>query len=83
MGEMAGTKGGEECGEAHTGKNDDRLCLTVPEAAAVLGLSRGFAYELARRGELPVIAFGRRLLVPKAALDEMLRMGNPGKGDTV
>lgn len=49
-----------------------RLCLSVPEAARLLGISRGLGYELARTGKLPVIRFGRRLLVPKAALDRML-----------
>lgn len=42
--------------------------LTVERAAGVLGVSRGSAYEAARRGELPTIRVGRRLLVPTAAL---------------
>jgi hypothetical protein len=52
--------------------------LTVEEAAAVLRISRASAYEAARiwratRSEgLPVIVIGRRLLVPRAALEEML-----------
>ena len=50
----------------------ERLCLTVPEAAAMLGISRNFAYELVRRQELPVIKFGKRLLIPRAALAKML-----------
>ena len=51
---------------------DKRLCITVPEAAAMLGLSRNFAYELVKRKELPVIQFGKRLLIPRAALEKML-----------
>jgi len=31
----------------------DRLTLTITEAAGLLGISRGLAYELASRGELP------------------------------
>jgi len=50
-----------------------RAVLTVGEAAAVLGISRGLAYELARSGELPVIRLGRRLVVPRAALEDRLR----------
>ena len=46
----------------------DRLVLTISEAASVLGISRAFAYELAARGELPVIRLGRRRLVPRRAL---------------
>ena len=50
----------------------ERLTLTVDEAAHRLGISRGLAYELARCGQLPVVRLGRRLLVPKAALEHML-----------
>ena len=51
---------------------EDRYCMTVPEAAIRLGISRNFGYELVRRGQLPVIRFGKRLLIPKAALEKML-----------
>ena len=50
----------------------DRLVLSVAEAGELLGLSRAFAYELVARGELPVVRFGRRIVVPKAALLELL-----------
>lgn len=44
--------------------------LSVPEAAAMLGISRNVAYESARNGELagvPVIRVGeKRLLIPRA-----------------
>jgi excisionase family DNA binding protein len=51
----------------------ERLTLTVPEAAELLGVSRGVAYEAARSGELPgVIRLGRRLLVSKAHLMALL-----------
>ena len=51
---------------------DPRLTLTIPEAAVLLGLSRNSAYEAARRGEIPVIRIGDRLLVPKVALQKLL-----------
>ena len=54
-----------------TGKVE-RLTLTVDETAHLLGISRGLAYELARCGKLPVVRFGRRLLIPRAALEKML-----------
>jgi excisionase family DNA binding protein len=50
----------------------ERLVFTVAEAGALLGVSRAFAYELVTRGELPVIRLGRRILVPKAALLQMV-----------
>ena len=52
--------------------NQERLCLSVPEAAKLLGISRGLAYELAGSGQLPVVRLGRRLLMPRAALENML-----------
>lgn len=48
---------------------------TVPQAARLLGLSRGFAYQMAGTGELAgvkVLRVGSRLLVPRAALDALL-----------
>jgi len=57
---------------------EERYCMTVPEAARRLGISRNFGYELVRRGQLPVIRFGKRLLIPKAALEKMLEEGVTG-----
>jgi excisionase family DNA binding protein len=54
---------------------EERYCMTVPEAARRLGISRNFGYELVRRGELPVIRFGKRLLIPKISLERMLEKG--------
>ena len=45
-----------------------RLTVSVEEAAEMLGISRGFAYALVRRQELPSIKLGRRLVVPLSAL---------------
>lgn len=39
-----------------------------PDAAEALGLSRSAAYRAARRGDIPTITVGRRLLVPTARL---------------
>lgn len=51
-----------------------RRTLTIPEAAAVIGISRAAAYELAKENRLPVpvIRAGKRLLVSRAALEEVL-----------
>ncbi|HLX87462.1 MAG TPA: helix-turn-helix domain-containing protein [Acidimicrobiales bacterium] len=46
--------------------------MTVEEAGALCGLSRSSAYDAVRRGELPVLRFGRRLMVPTARLRVML-----------
>jgi len=50
----------------------ERLTLTVEEAAVVLGISRASAYEATRRGEIPCIRIGRRILVPRVALNRLL-----------
>ena len=49
-----------------------QVALTVPEAAEVLGISRNLAYSSAKRGELPTINFGAKILVPVAKLREVL-----------
>ena len=46
--------------------------LSVGHAARLLGVSRSTAYRAAASGQLPTLAFGRRLLVPTARLLEML-----------
>ena len=59
----------------------DRLTLTVDEAATALGIGRGLAYEAVRRGEIPTIQLGRRLLVPRVALERLLAGGaDPASG---
>ena len=39
--------------------------VTLNEAASILRISRGSAYEAAKRREIPTISIGRRLLVPR------------------
>jgi excisionase family DNA binding protein len=53
----------------------DRLVLTVPEAARAIGVSPRSYYAAARRREVPAIRVGRRLLVPRAALETFLGGG--------
>ena len=55
--------------------NEDRQTLTVSEAAALLGIGRNTAYEGVRRGQIPAIKIGRRLLIPRAALEAVLARG--------
>jgi excisionase family DNA binding protein len=49
-----------------------RVTLNLPEAAKQLGISRGAAYAAAGRGEIPTVRIGKRLLVPRAALERLL-----------
>ncbi len=48
---------------------------TIEEVAALLGISRGLAYEGARAGTIPAVRVGRRLLVPRATFDAMFPGG--------
>ncbi len=52
----------------------ERKTVTVSEAAKALGVSRNKAYEAARRGEIPTIKIGKRILVPLAALERLLQV---------
>ena len=45
---------------------------SVPEVGRLLGLGRNAAYEAARRREIPVLRFGRKLRVPRLALERLL-----------
>ena len=61
-------------------ENDQKLVYTVEQAARLLGLGRSGAYEAVRRGDLPAIRVGKRLIIPKTALDRMLaQAGQPSK----
>lgn len=53
----------------------ERKTYKIEEAGRLLGIGRNQAYEAARRGDFPVIRIGKRLLVPKAALDRLLNGG--------
>ena len=46
--------------------------LTVEEAAKLLGISRTLAYELVSRHVLPSVRLGRRIVVPRKALEDFL-----------
>jgi len=57
----------------------ERLALSVEEAGALLGISRDLAYDLVTRGELPSVRLGRRLVVPRRALEDRLdRLADAG-----
>lgn len=44
------------------------ITITVEQAAGVLGISRAAAYNAVRRGDIPSVRVGRRVLVPKYRL---------------
>lgn len=50
----------------------ERLTMSVEEASVALGISRSLAYELVRRGVLPSLRLGRRIVVPVCALEDLV-----------
>ncbi len=51
--------------------------VSVEEAAVILGIGRGLAYESCRRGEfpVPVIRVGTRYRISRLALEKLLAEG--------
>ena len=58
----------------------ESLVYDVPTAGKLLNLSRATAYSLCAQGVIPTVRFGKRVVVPKAALEKMLsEAGNDNK----
>jgi excisionase family DNA binding protein len=55
--------------------DEERVTMTVPEAAKALGIGKNQGYEAARAGQIPTIRIGKRLLVPRAAFERLLEKG--------
>lgn len=55
---------------------EERLAISVDEAAKMLGISRNNAYVLIKKGEIPAVKLGeRRTVVPLKALRAMMGEG--------
>ena len=54
------------------GRHGEPLALSVKAAARILGLSRASAYGAVRTGQMSSLTFGKRIVVPRAALNRML-----------
>lgn len=50
------------------------LVYTVTQTATLLGISRTHAYELVARGDLAHVRLGRRIVVPRHALEQLLNV---------
>ena len=56
----------------------ERLALSVTEAAAALGVSKDAIYDAVRCHELPAFRIRRRILIPLAALEQLLTQKKAG-----
>ena len=55
--------------------DQDIQSMTIPvwpDTGKLLGLGRNATYDDIARGEIPVLRFGRRIVVPKKALERLL-----------
>ncbi len=57
--------------------NNEKLTFTVSETASLLGLSRNSAFKGVMTGEIPHIRVGKRILIPRRALEA--RLASAGK----
>jgi excisionase family DNA binding protein len=51
---------------------EERLTMSVREAAHALGISTSLVYELVRVGRLPGIRLGRRVVISRSALERFV-----------
>jgi excisionase family DNA binding protein len=63
---------GKAMSQKSTANRPEGRVKTLDEVASLLRISRGSAYEAAKRKEIPTIRIGRRLLVPCDALERLL-----------
>lgn len=59
----------------------EKLTVTVPEAAKMLGLGLNKMYELVHRADFPTIRVGTRIIIPVEALKQwVVRAAESGEG---
>ncbi|MEN6370911.1 MAG: helix-turn-helix domain-containing protein [Armatimonadota bacterium] len=51
-----------------------RETYSVPEAAKVIGIGENSLYDAIREKRIPHLRFGRKIVIPKAALQHFLEM---------
>ena len=51
--------------------SNERITMTVEQAAGMIGLGRNAAYEAVRRGDIPSVRIGGRIFVPVASFRKM------------
>jgi len=54
----------------------ERATYSIPEAAQIIGIGLSLCRELVKRGEIPAKVLGRRMVIPKKALDAWLAQPN-------
>ena len=57
----------------------ERATYSIPEAAQIIGIGLSLCRELVKKGEIPAKVLGRRVVIPKKALDNWLGLPNNSK----
>jgi excisionase family DNA binding protein len=55
----------------------ERETLTVREVARLLGVGKNCAYDAIRRGQVPSVRIGKRIVIPRSAFQRMLDEAAP------
>lgn len=50
----------------------EKMTHSIPEVAAMLGVSKGLVYAEIHKGALRSVKIGKRILVPKGEVDRLL-----------
>lgn len=66
-----------------TSESTENLVYSCEQARRKLQLSRGLIYEAVRSGQIPSIRIGRRILIPRSALENMLDECRAEKNQTI
>ena len=54
-------------------QDQEKMGLTVVEAAGILGIGKSMAWRLIRDGEIATVRLGRRVIVPRKIVEELLK----------
>lgn len=55
-----------------TQKEEPKLLYSIPEVAEMFGTSRQKVFDMAKRGEIPVVEIDRKMMIPAKELGEWL-----------
>lgn len=61
--------------------DSEGLTFTVDEVSKLLKLSRTSCYEAIKRGDIPSLRIGKRILIPRHAFEKMLHEPEITKSD--
>ena len=62
-------------------QNQRPLLLSVPQAAHLLGIGATLCWEMVYAGRIPSVRLGRRVLIPRAAVEKLARIADISAGD--